>query len=355
MMADKLVRTAAMPAFPSEEVSVAQRLYDTINSAWVTQAIYVAAELGLADEMDGSPRDAIPLAVAAGCPPDALRRLLRALCAVGICEDCGNDAYSLTQLGMLLRKDAPESLHGWAVMWGSRLWTQWGALLDSVRTGQGRTQRIGSRDGYAHLDHDRDAAQIFYTAMRSITRIVTSQAARLADLGAMRSVVDVGGGHGEFMAAVLQAWPLARGICLDLPAAATGAGQLFSCAGLDSRAEFLAGDFFKEIPSADALLLKSVLHNWDDVRCDRILANCRRALGAGKPVLIIERVMPATVSDCNVDRSVAHADLNMLAGIGGKERTIAEFRRMLSKARLELTRIHRLPLGFALLECVAAT
>ena len=333
----------------------AARLYGLINSAWITQVIYVAAELDLPEKMRGGMRDVSALATATACSHDAMRRLLRALCAVGICADQGNDAFSLTEMGTLLCEDAPESLRNWARLWGNRLWTHWGALLDSVRTGAGWQQRIRPQERYEQFATDDDAAELFYGAMRSITRIAASQVALLLDFRTVRLVVDVGGGHGEFMAGVLQEWPSVCGVCLDLPAAEAGAKKLFQCAGLDRRIKFVAGDFFVDIPCADALLLKSVLHNWDDARCSRILANCRRALSVGAHMFVVERILPDIFSDCHFARSVAQADLNMLVGIGGRERTITEYKRLLAEADFELEAVHSLRLGFELLQCASVT
>jgi hypothetical protein len=345
---------AAQPP-ASGKVPDSQRLYDLINSAWLTQAIYVAAELRLADAMRDGPRAVSALGQATGCVPDALFRLLRALCAAGICEDHGDGQFSLTSMGTLLCEDAPASLRGWARLWGQRLWPQWGTLLESVRTGDGWRKRIRQQEGYDHLKGAPDAAALFYEAMQSITRIVTSQAALIVDLSMAKRVVDVGGGHGEFLAAVLRAWPALHGICLDLPAAEAGARQLLSCAGLNSRAQFAAGDFFVRIPSADVLLLKSVLHNWDDARCGQVLVTCRHALAGHSQLLIVERVLSRSVSDCDLDRSLVQADLNMLVGVGGRERTLAQYEQMLAHAQFELARIHVLPLGFSLLECAVVT
>jgi hypothetical protein len=339
-------------ASSSANLSDPQRLYDLINSAWITQAIYVAAELRLADAMRDGTSDITTLSQITACVPDALYRLLRALCAVGICESHGDDQFLLTPMGMLLCGDGPASLQGWARLWGQRLWIQWGTLLESVRTRDGWRKRMVQQDGYEHLSADPDAAALFYEAMRSITRIVTTEAAHLIDLSTTKRVVDVGGGHGEFLAAVLSVWPASHGICLDLPAAEAGATQLLSCAGLKDRAKFEAGDFFAKIPSADLFLLKSVLHNWDDGKCSQILSACRQALAGHGRLLIVERVLSPVVSNCDLDRSIVQADLNMLAGVGGRERTLKQFERMLADARFKAAKINQLPLGFSLFECV---
>ena len=353
-MKTKSIQDTQKNALPAVETP-AERLYGLINSAWMTQAIHVAAELGLADKMHGGMRSVSALATATTCPQDAIRRLLRALCAAGICTDHGNDTFSLTEMGSLLCEDAPESLRNWARLWGGRLWTHWGALLDSVRTGEGWQQRNRSQKGYERFATDHDAAELFYAAMRSLTRIAASQVASLIDFGAVRRVVDVGGGQGEFIAGVLKEWPSVHGVCLDLSAAQAGATKLFQCAGLDRRVEFVAGDFFIDIPYADALLLKSVLHNWDDAGCRRILANCRRALPVNAPMFVVERVLPEVFSDCHCAQSVAQADLNMLVGIGGRERTMMDYKRMLADAHFEIEAVYSLRLGFALLVCAAVT
>ncbi|WP_334187840.1 methyltransferase [Noviherbaspirillum sp.] len=343
----------AIPESNMDGIPDSQRLYDLINSAWFTQAIYVMAELRLADAMRGGPGDVAGLAQATGCNPDALRRLLVALCAAGICRLEPDGRFALAPMGVLLCADAPESLRGWARLWGHHLWTHWGELLDAVRTGSGWRKRTLGQQGYEHLHDHPDAAVVFFDAMDSVTRIVTSHAASLVRLTGQQQVVDVGGGHGAFLAAVLDAWPAAHGICLDMPVAEPGARRLLSAAGLDGRARFESGDFLVRIPSADVVLLKSVLHNWDETTCNRILANCRLAMPADGALFIVERLMPARVADCRLDRSVVQADLNMLAGIGGRERTHAEYGQILADTGFHLTGVRPLTLGFSLLECIA--
>ncbi len=330
------------------------RLFELINAAWTTRAIAVAAELHLADALRNGPRDVGSLAQATGCDADALHRLLRALCSIGICEERDDGRFFTTPLGALLAEDAPQSLRSWALQFGRELWSAWGGLDESVRTGKGLRERSGLAHGFAHLQSDADAAAVFNRAMVEVTRIVAADAVRKVDLAGSTRFVDVGGGHGQLLAAFLHRWPQASGVSVDLAHAQTGALLHFAAEKLGERAGFIIGDFFSEVPAADVLLMKAILHDWNDERCALILRNCRRALATGARLLVIDRVLPERLTDDPRHRSLARSDLTMLIGVGGRERTEAQFRRLFDGSGFIIDSLQPLVLGLSLLDCRAA-
>ena len=153
-------------------------------------------------------------------------------------------------------------------------------------------------------------------------------------------MVDVGGGHGALLTALLIAYPAMHGVIVDRAHASDGAIAAMTCAGVASRCEFVAGDFFASIPGgADVYLLKSILHNWNDERAAVILGNCRRAVTGEASLLVIERTMPARMQGTAREQVMARTDLYMLVGLGGRERTEAQFRVLFATASFQLTRV----------------
>lgn len=323
--------------------ATAAHLLNMIGASWMSQAICVAAELELPELLARGPRTLHDLAIAAGCAPDSLFRLLRALASLGICAEEQDGTFALTSTGTLLLKDAPLSVRSWAIWWGRHLWPIWHDLRSSVRTGKSARELAGGRKGYAHLEADPELALLFNRAMAELTGIVAMQALRVYDFSGATRLVDVGGGYGELLKAILAALPGRRGVIFDRPQAIEGAKALLADDELSSRIELLAGDFFEAVPGGgDLYLLKSILHNWDDERASVILRNCRAAMSAHSKLVLIERVMPERMQASLRAQALARTDLNMMVGLGGRERTAAEISRLLVAS--DLTALTFLPL-----------
>lgn len=328
----------------------ATRLLEMINANFMTQAIGVAAQLDLADHLAAGPLGIAALAGRTGCHADSLERLLRALEGLGVVAREG-DAWSLTALGAVLRADGEPSLRSWAIYSATHAWKLWGHLVDCVRTGDSARKLLTGREGYAHLQADPQAAAVFNRAMEEVTQLIASAVARAGGFGSMAEVVDVGGGHGELLVAILAAHPRLRGIVFDLEHAGAGAARALGEAGLEARARFQAGSFFERLPAgADAYLLKSIVHNWDDARAVEILKAVRAAAAPGARVMLVERVLPEGRADTVFDRLTLRSDLNMLVGLGGRERTAAHMGELLAQAGFTLTRCESVGYGFSLLE-----
>jgi len=195
------------------------------------------------------------------------------------------------------------------------------------------------------------AAGIFNCAMVEITRIVAPAAVQRIEQRGARRIVDVGGGYGELLAAFLARWPSASGLVLDLGHAASGARRHFEQSNLTGRAQFMCGDFFESVPQADLLLMKSVLHDWNDERCAVLLRNARRALSDDGRLIVLDRVLPDRMGATDRDRDQARSDLTMLVGVGGRERTESELRHLISGADFAVDSVDALPLGLSVLVC----
>ena len=259
----------------------------------------------------------------------ALRRLLRALVAAGLLLELGDDRFELTEAGAHLAEASERSLKAYALLEGDIVWRAWSSLLDTIRTGKTGAELAGS----SFWANDPVAVETFNRAMANMTASVLPPMLAAYDFAGINTLMDVGGGFGEMLAAILAAHAKLRGIIFDLPRCEAGARGHFAAAGVADRADFIAGDFFKTIPAvADAISMKSIIHDWRDAEALAILGNCRKALPANGRLLLIERLMPEAVQDDADHLSHALSDLRMLQGPGGLERSEREYRALLAKS-----------------------
>ena len=301
--------------------------------------LYVAAELGLADHLADGPMDSAELAALAGADPGALRRLLRALVQVGACRMAEGGRFGLTPLGECLRSDAPGSQRALARLFGhDAFWRAWGQLLHSVRTGETAFDHALGHGIFAHLAAEPEYVPRFNAGMAGSSPAVTAALVAAYDFGRFGTVVDVGGGTGSLLTAILRAHPGPRGVLFDLPHSRERGEAAVADAGLAGRCVFAGGDFFAGVPSGgDAYLLKLILHDWDDERALAILEQCRRAMPPAGTLLVLEHVLPP--DDDQPALNAVMMDITMLVIVGGRERTAAEFDRLFAQAGFRLTRV----------------
>ena len=324
------------------------RLLSLIDAAWTTQAIHAACALRLPDILAGRALEAGRAADEAGADADSVRRLLRSLVTLGLCHEDEAGHFALTAEGALLIEHAPGSLSAWARMSGVRLWRNWAELTESVRSGRSARLRRHGADDFGELRGQE--AEVFNAAMAALTAPVAEAAARELDWSGVRLAVDVGGGCGAMLAAILGRHPSMEGIVFDLPHAAASAAAHLGSAGVAGRVRFVAGSFFDPLPAGgDVYLLKSVLHNWDDAAARRILQRCAAALAPGASVRLVERVLPDRLVAGDVHRDLVRSDLNMLVGCGGRERSESEFASLVAAAGMRLREVRPLAGGFSAL------
>lgn len=317
----------------------AQALLELVHANWTTQAICVAAELRLADLLLDGPKSSADLAAMTGSHEPSLHRLLRALTTIDICREVAPGRFEVTPTGALLADGAPGSLRHWVLWWGRHLWPVWGNLAYSVKTGASARSLLTGQPGFKHLE-DPATADVFNRAMAELTAFATAGIVQAYDFSRFGAIVDVGGGRGQLLASILKANSFPRGVLFDLPHAMESAGQFLRDAGLEARTECIAGDFFESIPGgADLYILKSILHDWNDDRAGRILANCRRAMSPSARLLIVERIMPDRLEATPEHRSLVRTDLSMLVALAASERSEADFRALLDAAGFEVVRI----------------
>ncbi|NYJ08633.1 methyltransferase [Petropleomorpha daqingensis] len=305
------------------------RMRAMVNGYQVSHALSVAAWLGLSDLLADGPRTPAELAEAAGVHEPTLCRLLRALSTVGVYERQDDGGYALTELGATLRTDVPGSVAGWARLVGRASYAQaWAALADSVRTGENAFSLVHGTSVWEYRATRPLEQAIFDRAMTSLAGPVADAVARAYDFGRFGTVVDVGGGRGHQLAAILAVHPGVRGVLFDQP-------QTVAAVTSAERMRAVGGDFFAAVPEGgDAYLLKAVLHDWPDEECVAILRSCRRAMAPGGVVLIVEQVLDLAPDPVRT----AFSDLNMLVAPGGQERELAEYGTLLSAAGFSLGR-----------------
>jgi hypothetical protein len=315
-------------------------LYRLATGHYVSQAIYVAAKLGIADQLANGPRSHGELAAATGTHAPSLGRLLRLLASAGVLAEREDGTFELTPLGACLRSGVGSFRAVAQLFAGPSVWASWGDLLETLRTGDPAWHRLFGTDPFAYFVERPEEAAIFDEAMSAFTAMVAVGVSAACDFSAFRTVIDVGGGDGALLSGILEANPTLRGVVFDLPRVAEPARRRITAAGLGDRCEFVAGDFFESVPSGgDAYMLKHVIHDWDDRRAIGILESCHRAMGPLGKLLIVEAIYPPRI-DRSVDgQGAARNDVNMMVCTGGRQRSEAEFRALFDAAGFELARI----------------
>ena len=304
-----------------------------VNGYQVSQALHVAATLGIADHLASGSLTAAELAEASNAHPGALSRLLHALATIGVLIE-HDGRYALTELGNALRSDTPGSVAGWARLVGRPYyWQAWSGLLHSIRTGDNAFAATHGTSVWQYRSVRPAELAISDAAMTALSGAVTRAVAEAYDFSRFTTVVDVGGGHGGLLAAVLRRHPTVRGVLFDRPEVVAGAGEVLDPAGVAERVTRVAGDFFSALPEGgDAYVLTALIHDWPDTESVAILRACRQVVPDSGVVLLVERLLDQGPDPART----AFSDLNMLVAPGGQERTLDEYRALLARAGLTL-------------------
>lgn len=348
MTAACLVLPMSSHAAPVMSGDFSAQLLGLINGFQVSQAISVAATLGIPDLLRDGPKSCDALAAATRSQSRLLYRLLRALAAIGIVHELPGRQFALAPLGEPLRTDASSSTNAWACMIGRPHYYQaWCDLIGTVRTGEIAFNRMHGVSIWDFRAQRPEEAAIFDHAMATVSDQVAEAVLSDFDFSRFRTIVDVGGGEGAFLARILAAHPGMRGILFDQEQAIARAPEALHSAGFSDRCCAVAGDFFHSVPEGgDAYLLKWVLHDWDDADAVAILRCCRRALGPEGSVVVVEHV----VAPSNEGAEGKFMDLNMMVITGGIERTAEEFAALFVESGFRLARIVPTRASFSVLE-----
>lgn len=328
-----------------------QQLMQMAMGKFVSRMITLVANLGVADHL-AEPTSVVTLANATGANPDALYRVLRALAAVGVFVESDGRTFALTPVGAVLRSDHPRSARAMCRMLNdSWNWAAWGALDHSVKTGEPAFDHVYGMPAFKWFATHSAESQLFGEAMTSLTIGTSAAVARAYDFSSVKHLVDVGGSHGIMLAGVIDRFPNVRGTLFDLPHVVAEANAKLASSPHRDRIATVGGSFFEPLPKADAYIMKSIIHDWDDASCVKILSNCREAMEPGGRVLIVEGV----VTNAPESTFLKMLDIEMLAVThGGRERTEPEFVAVLHSAGLTLTRIVRTESPFCVIEAHVA-
>ncbi|MFN8538971.1 MAG: FAD-dependent oxidoreductase [Thermomicrobiales bacterium] len=336
---DGMLRDAGLagpPVPPSRSMGVVA----SIAGIWGTQLIYVAAKLGIPDLITAhGPLSAERIAELTDSHPRSIYRVMRALTTLGLFDENERHDFRLTPLGFYLRSDVEGSVRQLAVMFGEPWhWQSWGNLLHSVKTGQPAFEYTFGMGTYQYVTEHPEAAEVYDQAMTGITLQAAPGIARHYDFSKVRTLMDVGGGHGTLLNVIMQAHPHLKGMLFDLPHVVAGAHAPLAAAGLTERCAVLSGNVFEGVPKgADTIMAKSFIHSFDDETSVKLLTNFREALPPeGGRVLVVEMSLPGD----NTPHFGKLFDIEMLTqSDDGRDRTESEYRELFARAGLRLTRV----------------
>lgn len=337
--------SSATPA-PVPEPLWAQRILRQqldLNQLLLGQAIYVAATLGLADLLAGGPCSSTELAERTHTDERSLRRLLRALAAGGVFQELADGRFALNPVANLLRSTVPDSQRANAITYGEVWYRLYGELLRNVTTGESAFEHVFGQPLYAYMAQHPELAAGWDATMSEGARDMAPALLAAYDFSGIGTLVDVGGGQGQLLAAILRAYPALQGVLLDQPQVVVDAPPILAAAGVGERCLVVAGDMFTGVPVGDAYVLQRVVFNWDDEPALTLLRNCRRAGTPGGKVVIIEPILSGPQI----------MDLHLPLVCGRATRTEEELRALLTAAGFRTTTVLRPKATFPILEAVA--
>jgi hypothetical protein len=337
----------------AKKPSAAAGMLNLTIGHWVARLTYVAAKLNLADLLKAGPRTAAQLANAAGVRAPELFRVLRALASVGVFAETTGGRFKLTPLGATLQTGVPGSLRGFALMINEKYtWDAWEELLHGVTTGEIPFIKAHGVPSFEYLEQHPEDLAVFGESMSSLSGMENPAIAAAYKFSAIRTLVDVGGGHGSLLATILKSNPKLKGVLFDQPSVIARArkDQHVTARGIAERCTLESGSFFEGVPAGgDAYIMKYILHDWNDEQCVKILQNCRAAMNAKGRILVVDTVIPPG-NDPSWGKLL---DIQMLV-IGGRERTKKEFAGIFSQAGLKMTRVVPTRCPLSIVEAVQA-
>ncbi|ALN63240.1 O-methyltransferase family protein [Lysobacter antibioticus] len=328
-------------------VPLSSILLQMITGYWVTQSLYVAAKLGIADLVADAPKPIEELAAKTGAKAPLLKRVLRTIASIGVFTETEPGIFGITPLAALLRSGTPDSMRPQAIMHGEEQYRAWADVLHNVQTGETAFEKEFGTSYFGYLAKHPEADRVFNEAQAGYTKQVAHAVVDAYDFSPFKTVIDIGAGYGPLLSAILRSQPEARGILFDQPHVAQAAGKRLAEAGVGDRCGTVGGDFFVEVPAdGDVYILSLLLHDWDDQRSIEILRNCRRAMPAHGKLLIVELVLP----EGEEPFFGKWLDLHMLVLLGAQERTADEFKTLFAASGFALERVLPTASGLSIVE-----
>lgn len=323
-----------------------QKLLSLFAGEWISRGLYVATKLEIADHLQSGPKSIDELAHISQSHPDSLGRLLQMLASFGVFEEISQNVFANTDISCLLMKASSDTLHALSLFYGEDIHKAWSEIFPAIKTGTSAFELAFKEPVFSYFKHYPERASLFQEAMKEKSKAVIKSVLSNYDFAPFNSICDVGGGYGQFMQALLQKYPHVSGIVFELPEVVEKIKQQnphFE----NSRCQLIAGDFFVSIPEGkDAYLLKSVIHDWDDERAERILKNCFKAMRPDSRLLLVEVVLQS-----EEEQSYARCmDFLMFAITGGKERSLSSIKQLLENSGFIIENIYPTGTEFSVLE-----
>jgi hypothetical protein len=325
-------------------------IFRIIGSYWLSRAVYLASRLKLADAVGDQPVSIAKIADSTGTKLEDLRRLMRALTAHGFFRDEGNETFRQTPLSETLRSDRPGSMRAFAeAELGHDHYDSWRNVESCLRDGGTAFERLYGVPIWRYYAEHPETNALFGEAITNLTAIANAGVLSGYQFAPFQRAVDVGGGHGSFLSAILDHHPEAKAVLFDLPSVVADAAKAEFVTRHHAQLELTGGDFFDAVPAGgDLYLLKFILHDWDDTRSGVILNNIRRAIDRNGRLIVVEIVLPP-MNEPHIGPLI---DLNMMVMTGGAERTEAEYRDLLAKSGFRMGRVLATHSPFSVIEAV---
>ncbi|MBC2869367.1 methyltransferase [Streptomyces mexicanus] len=313
-------------------------LLEMVQGAMLSQALYAAAELRVAEALRDGPLPVARIAEQVGAHPETLHRLLRLLAANGVFAERKDGSFALTPMAEALLEDAPMSMRGIAVLMGHPVhWEDWSHFVDAVRSGEPSLPKLRGMTAFEFLEAKPEYGQVFFKGMGAMSATETEPILAAYDFSRFGTVVDFCAGRGELLAGILRKSPGVRGILADPRVAENGAAQYLAEQRVADRCEVVAADLFGPVPEGgDAYVLKHIVHDWPEEQALQILRNVRAAMRPGGRLLLMEMVVPDKPNAPHASKLV---DLWLMLLVGGKERTAGQYARLLAEAGFRLERV----------------
>ena len=319
-----------------------ERVVDTILGRWKSQILYAGVKLGIFETIHEDPRPSSEIAKEMGLDPSLVYRLLRALSSIGFLDEDNSRSFSITPLGELVRKDHPQTLRGVVLLEeGPEHYAIWKHLPAMIKDGKQDAflREFGLRI-FDYIPKNPAYAEVFNYAMSSYSATHTRwvlEALKDYDFSGIGTICDIGGGHGHLLCNLLVEHPQLQGTILELESTIKNRQLLWADKmGLTDRCKYLAGDMFREVPRAEAYVMKMILHDWSDEECVTILSNIQRAAAIGARVLVVEHVVPGP----ETPHFAKLFDIHMMCALTGRERTESEYADLMRKAGLDYLQTH---------------
>lgn len=325
-------------------------LRSLINGYRNSVLVYLAARHGIPDLLNNGPRDADDLAAALSCRADVLLRLMRGMASIGLLQEETPGGFSLTEKGALLSGEQGVAFKTEALLAGEDYIPAWANLGETLQTGETAYDAVFGMTPWERREQMPELNTTFNEWLAYVTSRAAPVLAAGFDFSRYETIADIAGGHGALLAEILRAWPAVRGILFEQPHVVDEAESFLGTENVMDRCSIQSGDIFEAIDcKANAFLLKSVIHDWNDEKSIAILANCHAALQPSGTLLLVERFLPSAAKE---DPMTVMLDLHMMAVTGGRERTKAEFEDLLERSGFRMTSVTPTRIGFHIMECV---